>query len=284
MIVEDIKRRIQWGYHRTLTRSDDKTSVQIDHIEHENKDTNSESDISRKTDVKIIGNEESVAKNMNTDGSTEVNELNDSGILPISSNIQILLLQKCLEIMDSSDFSKLTQRDLVVLVSLSSMYESGLLSKNNTLSSGMMLLHTAILSESRLSDRLVHQIKMPAVGAFLEDFIPAAVLVLKSEFWGKKVVNRFSCDLADLVDGRLLSYIFNRKRITHDHFQPSVISKFHMLSELLEALCGVKIKMIYSNLGRLLKNPIIFSCGSETEKRKNKNDRSKHGNTQDGKR
>ncbi|OAX83413.1 hypothetical protein ACJ72_02233 [Emergomyces africanus] len=173
--------------------------------------------------------------------------LNDS----VASNPQNLkILEGFRDLLKNSDFSDLSQRDLVVLLTLSLMYKSGVLDEDNASESEAMLLHTAILHECRLSDRAVNQ-KSNTGDIFLANFTKSAALVLRSDFWKAIVADiPLTCDLADLLDGKLFFHL-SSGGISPSISNSSVVSKFDSLTPWVKRFCGVSIKReLLSNSAR----------------------------------
>ncbi|KAL4968332.1 putative DEAD/DEAH box helicase [Aspergillus stella-maris] len=98
----------------------------------------------------------------------------------------------------------LTQRDWVAILSFGKMFPTSISNSESLLGARAMLLHTAILSECRLSERVVES-KHHRVGErILEEFTSKAVSVLTSVLW-KDIVKYIPgvCNLSDCVDGRV---------------------------------------------------------------------------------
>ncbi|PGH12600.1 hypothetical protein AJ80_06658 [Polytolypa hystricis UAMH7299] len=200
--------------------------------------------------------------NDNQNGTSDVDSIeegaHDAEIESVSTGLKdndansiqnVQILQGFLDILKSSHYPDLSQSDLVIVMALSLMYKSGLLDKGKTTESRAMLLHTAILHECRLSDRAVTQDSITG-DSFLTDFVGAAYLVLRSNSWKAIVANNsVSCDLADLLDGRLFSHLLSEE-IPRKISKSSVIPKFNALATWLERLCGVSMKLESLSSGR----------------------------------
>lgn len=112
----------------------------------------------------------------------------------------------------------LTEREYLTVLVASQLASSD----SNNLSSAL-LQHTALLSELRLSDRIFASQAIPEqVSDFILSYCHEARKFISSPAWADAFAGHPECDLADLVDGRLLAYCAQ---------QPSTES-----SELLKAL------------------------------------------------
>ena len=123
----------------------------------------------------------------------------------------------------------LTEREyLTVLVA------SKLTASNANLSS--LLLHqAAALSELALSERIIKHQKIPEeVNAFILEFCHEARKFIDSPAWAEAFTGHPDCDLADLIDGRLLAS-FAR------HTSPKPTDHFEALLKATKALNGLEI-------------------------------------------
>nr|KMM70159.1 DEAD/DEAH box helicase [Coccidioides posadasii RMSCC 3488] len=153
------------------------------------------------------------------------------------------IIQKLLDSVDRYQGAGLSQRELVLIVTLSLMFKSGLLSAGETKASCALILHAALMHECRLTDRVVKPADIVTGSHYFESFVGAAHMVLTSNSWRKVVTDNFiRCDLADLIDGRLFFHSLGR-HATRASFEPSVISKFDTLASCLERLCGVCLQL-----------------------------------------
>ncbi|KKZ63284.1 hypothetical protein EMCG_00267 [[Emmonsia] crescens] len=231
MIIEDTAEGARKVSQHTFTGNENQIgSWDMDNIEDDGSDAESEPD----SDANEIPTKEFDKLDINANGSLKDNA---------TSNPQNLkTLQEFRDILKNSDCPDLSQSDLVVVMTVSLMYKSGTLDEDSTTESEAMLLHTAILHECRLSDRAVNP-KSNTGDDFLTTFIRSAYLVLRSDSWKAIVANSsVSCDLADLLDGRLFFHLLNGG-VTQHISKSSVISKFESLVTWVKRLCGVSMKL-----------------------------------------
>ncbi|KAL4797903.1 DEAD/DEAH box helicase [Aspergillus venezuelensis] len=144
----------------------------------------------------------------------------------------------------------LTQRDWVTILSLGKMFPSSIDSLESLLGARAMLLHTAILSECRLSERVV-ELKHHRFGEqFLEEHASKVVNVLTSGLWGDIVKHTpAACNLSDCVDGRLFLEILRALEQTQnmESWSLTVQRKFDLLVGLVSKLFKVVRILSFNN-------------------------------------
>ncbi|KAH7396308.1 DEAD/DEAH box helicase-like protein [Pyrenochaeta sp. MPI-SDFR-AT-0127] len=99
-----------------------------------------------------------------------------------------------------------------------------------------LLYHTALLSELRLSDRLIAS-RAPAsqeYSAFVLDFCREARKYIGSTAWADAFAGHPECDVADLIDGRLLALCTQNPPLEHTE-------QFGILQQAVAALAGQEL-------------------------------------------
>jgi hypothetical protein len=93
------------------------------------------------------------------------------------------------------------------------------------------LRHTALVSQLHLSERLVKPATFDdAVTASLELFCDEATAILSSETWKDNMdALKCSCDVADLVDGRLLAACLKDKSLGRNESYQSLLKAMKTL-------------------------------------------------------
>ncbi|KAL2829195.1 hypothetical protein BDW59DRAFT_178546 [Aspergillus cavernicola] len=141
---------------------------------------------------------------------------------------------------------ELTQREWATVISLGVMSQSSLFDSNGLLGACAMLLHTAILSECKLSERAV--VKRSATGEpFLEMFADTMANVLTSRCWREMIVQMTcDCDLADAIDGRLfLETLRALQKANSVHtFGPSILERFQLYVSIVSRLFSINIQPV----------------------------------------
>jgi hypothetical protein len=140
----------------------------------------------------------------------------------------------------------LTQREYLVVMALSLMFESGVIDCSCAIEAQAMLLHMVLLREIQLSDRAIDSICFTGSLSFLKDFAKMALSLLSSHHWLETMSNIQSpCDLSDLIDGRLFLelQVRIRGRDTQNEISPRILSEFEALVSLVSDLCGTKLQV-----------------------------------------
>ncbi|KAF3481035.1 uncharacterized protein GIQ15_03794 [Arthroderma uncinatum] len=208
--------------------------------------SDSSNDTNMIVDGKLDNRDRNTHKALVTDLSTaaEVEAIPELSDHPVHGK----LLQELSRVLKSASHSELSQRDLAVLLALSLMYKCGIIDGGDTKEAKAMLLHNAILLKCRVSYRTTQVFVKSDV--FLTLFSRAGYQVLKSNIWNALLENNDSksCDLADLLDGRLFHHLLNSD-ISHITSDPSVISRVCVLATWLERLCGLSVDFQSLNAG-----------------------------------
>lgn len=127
----------------------------------------------------------------------------------------------------------LTQRSLLVVVTLSLMFKGDNLDNPGRFEAVAMLLHVIALRDCRLSDRSVASIHCPAGTEFLKRFVDTAGSVLVSDSWRTSELRQtLRCDLADLLDGRLFLNVVSQRQEPDLQYAlgSSLLSSFELLA------------------------------------------------------
>lgn len=127
------------------------------------------------------------------------------------------------------------------------------ISRTDNKSSANILYHTALLSALPISSRRLNDVQ-PAEAADLSTFISTANELLKSDEWSSfHDQNSTICDVADLIDGRLLNAVMV-SGVPDASTLPDVLrSKYEALCKSVELLSGRQVHGIQSD-----------DCSSET--------------------
>jgi len=140
----------------------------------------------------------------------------------------------------------LTQRQCLVVVTLSAMLSSAATSPDNTTTIGAesMLLHLAILQNTQLANRAI-QAPKPGDLAFFNEFLKVARLVLSSTRWEETIKSHhLPCDLSDLIDGRMFFEIQRKleRPSANCIASPATRVSFNALASLVGELCDVQLQ------------------------------------------
>lgn len=132
------------------------------------------------------------------------------------------------------DLSELTERERVTVIAIARILaEDG--GESGSFPSSM-LYHTALLSILPLSSRRLNDIKQ-ATSNELHKFICVATTILESDTWASfHDKNSTSCDVADLVDGRLLNAVATSGVPKSDALPEELRSKCDVLHRAVESL------------------------------------------------
>ncbi|RAL11807.1 putative DEAD/DEAH box helicase [Aspergillus homomorphus CBS 101889] len=148
--------------------------------------------------------------------------------------------------------TELTQREWVSILTLSAAWDSGHQSGQDTDAMHALLLHAVILRDCHLCDRPCRSdIPLPVSIAYLELYNDLALTILQSPLWQEVFSNEeIVCDLADMIDGRILSAILNRSRestmaMLNNH---GVTKRYNLLVSVLNGICQAEI-LVYISPG-----------------------------------
>ncbi|GKZ23205.1 hypothetical protein AbraIFM66951_000706 [Aspergillus brasiliensis] len=158
-----------------------------------------------------------------------------------SSSVE-LTLRNFLRILDTIDHN-LTQREWITILTASALLPSD---SNKSESSGLraLLLHTIILSECKLGNR-VNDLKYSRPGeSLLVEYVEVSRSIITSPLWHDAITSKpMVCDVADLIDGRLF---FETLQLAcssgfESFFSQSITDRFSVLASLVKSLCGVDL-------------------------------------------
>ncbi|KAJ5340845.1 hypothetical protein N7541_009969 [Penicillium brevicompactum] len=142
------------------------------------------------------------------------------------------------------DQPTLTQRQLLLIATLSAMFLSGVAqSIINKTAAQAMILHLVILQETRLSNRGI-KTKRYRDSQFLNAFLISARAILASTFWANITTkNHLWCDLCDFLDGTLFLAI--QEMAENDGIRQVLSSvtfpSFKTLASSVDQFCGSKL-------------------------------------------
>ncbi|KAL2701010.1 hypothetical protein AAEP93_007829 [Penicillium crustosum] len=139
---------------------------------------------------------------------------------------------------------ELSQRQCLVVATLSSMLLDGMADNENNIGAQSMLLHIVLLQNTQLSDRSI-QTTAPKNLKFFNEFVKTAKALLSSKLWEKAMNDHtLPCDLSDLLDGTLF---FEVQRMVEKLGIQTVISSatqspFNTLACLVDRMCGTTLQ------------------------------------------
>ncbi|KIW83228.1 hypothetical protein Z517_02473 [Fonsecaea pedrosoi CBS 271.37] len=168
---------------------------------------------------------------------------------PTEANIHVLLakpLAEILAILERTKKPPLSQRDLLVVTALSLMFRSGKIGTAAVRESCAMLLHTIVVRECRLCDRVLDNTSTGTNSSFLTDFVDISLSILVSDAWRRNVLRQtLPCDLADMLDGRLFLNIASSLQWAPGRatLSPSMFSSFSHLMSLLKDTCAINVQL-----------------------------------------
>ena len=121
-----------------------------------------------------------------------------------------------------TDAAQLTEREYITVLILYALLAGNKATKDF---SDAFLRHAALISQLHLSERLVKPAELDErATASLELFSDEATAILSSETWRDNMVAlQCSCDVADLVDGRLLASCLKDKSIGRNETYQSLL-------------------------------------------------------------
>ncbi|KAL4949190.1 hypothetical protein BDW69DRAFT_174923 [Aspergillus filifer] len=158
----------------------------------------------------------------------------------------------------------LTQRDWIAILALGKMSRSSLFNSENLQGAQAILLHTAILSECKLSERIVEAYNSGFGERFLAEYASEVVNVLTCDWW-RDIVVRYTpnaCNLSDCVDGRLFFETLGALERTQnmDSWSLTVRKRFDLLIRLVLELFELDIRptMTPASAGSPVKNTGVF--------------------------
>ncbi|KIX99109.1 uncharacterized protein Z520_05570 [Fonsecaea multimorphosa CBS 102226] len=154
-------------------------------------------------------------------------------------------LAEALGILDRMLEPPLTQRDLLIVATLSLMVRSGKNGATFVLEACAMLLHAIVIRDCRLCDRALDARSSGTNTRFLTDFVDTSRNILMSAAWRDSVLRqKLPCDLADLLDGRLFINIVSAFQRSGGQIAPcpSMFSSFKELTSVLNDACGINLQ------------------------------------------
>lgn len=140
----------------------------------------------------------------------------------------------------------LTQREWATVLTASVLLTSDCRQENEMLGLRALLLHTIILSECKLENRVYGPKYCLPGELLLVRYVEVSRSVITSQLWHDAMRLRpISCDVADLIDGRLFLELMQLQIICPSDlecsFSQSIVDRFSVLASLVKGLCGVEI-------------------------------------------
>ncbi|KAJ5431201.1 hypothetical protein N7445_008933 [Penicillium cf. griseofulvum] len=138
----------------------------------------------------------------------------------------------------------LSQRECLVVLTLSSMLFGVADNLENKIGAQSMLLHIVLLQNTQLSDRSI-QTTTPKNLKFFNEFVKTAKGLLSSKLWEKAMSDHnLPCNLSDLVDGTLFFEVHRMvEKLGIQTLISSVTqSQFNTLAYLLDRICGTTLQ------------------------------------------
>ncbi|PYI11968.1 DEAD/DEAH box helicase [Aspergillus sclerotiicarbonarius CBS 121057] len=165
---------------------------------------------------------------------------------PAISSSTERMLRKFLDIIGTT-CPDLTQREWVSVLTASVILSSNSDKANDMAATCALLLHTVILSECKLGNRVCTPTGSCTSESFLVQYTEIALDIIKSPLWQEGVRTRsICCDLADMIDERLFLTVLEICRTSNRGcvFSQSVLARFSVLTALVKRLCGSEVSGI----------------------------------------
>ncbi|PWY75483.1 DEAD/DEAH box helicase [Aspergillus heteromorphus CBS 117.55] len=165
-------------------------------------------------------------------------------------------LEKFLDSIGSASSHDLRQREWASVLTVSVMLASGRLQENDALAIRALLLHTVILEECKLGDRVYDPKDSSAGESFLVRYATVARHVISSPSWLKfAATNSLSCDLGDMVDGRLFLETLNTSKASplDRAFSQDILARLAVLAATVKTLCGSELDATTNSNGAIKK-------------------------------
>ncbi|RAK96957.1 putative DEAD/DEAH box helicase [Aspergillus ibericus CBS 121593] len=153
------------------------------------------------------------------------------------------MLQKFLTMTDTTCHA-ITQREWVSVLTASVMLSSDSPEEKDMVAICALILHTVILGECKLGNRVYTPTDNCNGKSFLVQYAEIALVILKSPLWHEGVRTRsICCDLADMIDESLFLTMLELCRTSNRgcEFSQSVLARFSVLTTLVKRLCGSEI-------------------------------------------
>ncbi|BCR99186.1 putative DEAD/DEAH box helicase [Aspergillus luchuensis] len=140
----------------------------------------------------------------------------------------------------------LTQREWATVLAASVLLTSDCREENEMLGLRALLIHTIILSECELENRVYDPKHRRPGELLLVKYVEVFRSVITSQLWHEVMRTRpLTCDVADLIDGRLFLEMMQLQIICPSDlecsFSQSVVDRFSLLASLVKGICGVEI-------------------------------------------
>ena len=161
----------------------------------------------------------------------------------VDQTIYQRLSEEFLEAVNNQPNLRMTQRESISILALSAMFKSrGIERSENILAARSILLHAVVLRECTLSERATSHKNARLDEAFLGCYIQVLFDIITSAWW-QKLAADMHCDIADMVDGRLLheTQAMLQQSSHRNSFTALIRFRFEILASVLEDLCGVSL-------------------------------------------
>lgn len=148
-------------------------------------------------------------------------------------------------ILDATDHT-FTQREWATILTASVLLTSDYCGENEMLGLRVLLMHAIILSECKLENRVYDPNYCHPGELLLVQYVEVYRSIITSQLWHEAMRARpLTCDVADLIDGRLFLEMMQLQIICPSDlecsFSQSVVDRFSLLASLVKGLCGVDI-------------------------------------------
>ena len=185
----------------------------------------------------------------------------------VDQTIYQRLSEEFLEAANNQPNLRMTQWESISILALSAMFKSrGIERSENILAARSILLHAVVLRECTLSERATSHKNARLDEAFLGCYIQVLFDIITSAWW-QKLAADMHCDIADMVDGRLLheTQAMLQQSSHRNSFTALIRFRFEILASVLEDLCGVSLGL-KPGINNSKHIGTTKTCGSKGEK------------------
>ncbi|PLN77281.1 hypothetical protein BDW42DRAFT_198545 [Aspergillus taichungensis] len=181
--------------------------------------------------------------NSSSGSESEETSLTQSPGLTAGDHLVFTKLAELSEAIESRLPFSLTQREWIMVLSLTAILETRR-SQDDILAARAMLVHTLILKDCRLCDRASDPTTTHMGQKFLKHYAQIALTILSSPMWQDLLKEKTPCcDTADMIDGRLFFEVLStlRRMNVEDILSPSASAKLDMIMKLLRDQCRIDL-------------------------------------------
>ena len=167
--------------------------------------------------------------------------------------------------LDAIRSSQLTQRGILTVLTLNKMLKDD---STQTELAALLLVHTALLEHLSLSMRRTTSAHLDdqsvtRLASFIRKFSSIASFILMQDVWTQSEdVNNLECDVADLLDGRLLLSLSSLSK--QDLITDDLALSFNRLVHALDLVSGVHVQIESGDEGP--HQEIVYSNGVASDK------------------